>query len=82
MPQPYALGPSVMQASTDVTIPTSFPDTKWVKAADLMPGIASMVRRAYISIEGGPVLQVWEPGDDAVDPPSGAASPRCGGRCG
>ena len=32
-----------------------------------------MVRRAYISIEGGPILHVWEPGDDVVDPPSGAA---------
>jgi hypothetical protein len=38
-----------------------------------MPGVASMVRRAYISIEGGPILQVWEPGDDVIDPPSGAS---------
>ena len=32
-----------------------------------------MVRRAYISVEGGPILHVWEPGDDVVEPPSGAA---------
>jgi len=67
------VGPSVMQASNEVTIPTSFTDTKWVKSVDLLPGIASMVRRAYISVEGGPVLAVWEPGDDKVEPPSGAA---------
>jgi len=73
MPQAYTVAAGVMQASNEVTIPTTFTDAKWVKAVDLMPGVASMVRRAYISIEGGPILQVWEPGDDVVDPPSGAA---------
>lgn len=73
LPQPYTMGPGQMQGSADVTIPTTFPDERWIKAADLMPGIVSMVRRAYISIDGGPVLAVWAPGDDAVDPPSGAA---------
>ncbi|MFN7985198.1 MAG: hypothetical protein U0Q11_25440 [Vicinamibacterales bacterium] len=73
LPQPYTMGPGTMQASADFIVPTTFTDEKWVKAADLMPGIVSMVRRAYISIDGGPVLAVWEPGDDAVDPPSGAA---------
>ena len=69
----YTLAPGVMQASNEITIPTTFTDVKWVKAVDLMPGVTSMVRRAYISIEGGPILQVWEPGDDVVEPPSGAA---------
>ncbi|HUR33965.1 MAG TPA: hypothetical protein VM032_09245 [Vicinamibacterales bacterium] len=73
MPQPYTVGPGVMQASNEVSIPTGFTDAKWVKAVDLLPGVQSMVRRAYIGVEGGPILQVWEPGDDAVDPPSGAA---------
>lgn len=73
MPQPYTVGPGVMQASNEVTIPTTFTEEKWVKAVDLMPGVTSAVRRAYLSLEGGPVLAVWEPGDDAVDPPSGAA---------
>lgn len=73
MPQPYTLGPGVMQASNEVSIPTNFTDAKWVKAADLLPGVASAVRRAYISVDGGPMLQIWEPGDDAVEPPSGAA---------
>jgi hypothetical protein len=73
MPQAYTVAAGVMQASTELTIPTTFTEAKWVKAVDLLPGIASMVRRAYISIEGGPILQVWEPGDDVVDPPSGAS---------
>ena len=72
MAQPYVVGANVMQASNEVTIPTNFTEAKWVKAVDLMPGVASMVRRAYVSVDGGPVLSVWEPGDDAVDPPSGA----------
>ena len=69
----YTVGPNVMQASNEVMIPTNFTEAKWVKAVDVMPGVASMVRRAYVSVDGGPVLAVWEPGDDAVDPPSGAA---------
>jgi hypothetical protein len=73
MPQPFTLGPSMMQASNEVTIPTNFTEDKWVKAADLLPGVPSMVRRAYISVEGGPMLEIWEPGHDAVEPPSGAA---------
>ena len=73
MPQAYTVAAGVMQASTELTIPTTFTEAKWVKAVDLLPGVASMVRRAYISIEGGPILQVWEPGDDVVDPPSGAS---------
>jgi hypothetical protein len=73
MPAAYTVGPNVMQASNEVTIPTNFTETKWVKGADLLPGVGSMVRRAYISVEGGPMLAIWEPGGDIVDPPSGAA---------
>ena len=47
-------------------MPTNLTEAKWVKAADLLPGTPSMVRRASISVENGPVLAVWEPGDDAV----------------
>jgi hypothetical protein len=73
MPQPYTVPANTMQGSTDLTIPTNFTEAKWVKAVDLLPGIPSMVRRAYIGVDGGPMLAVWEPGDDAVTPPSGAA---------
>jgi len=47
-------------------------DTKWVKAADLMPGTASIVRDAIISIENGPVLALWEPGSETMATPSDA----------
>jgi hypothetical protein len=73
MDKPFTLGPSVMQDSTDVTLPTNFTDAKWAKAIDLLPGTPSMVRRATISVDGGPILAVWEPGDDATPAPGGTA---------
>jgi hypothetical protein len=73
MTQPFTLAANVMQGTNEVTIPTNFTEAKWVKGADLQPGATSMVRRAYISVEGGPLLAVWEPGHDVVEPPAGAA---------
>lgn len=73
MPDAFTLGPSVMQAANEVTLATNFSETKWVKAVDVLPGVPSMVRRAYVTVEGGPLLAMWEPGDDVTDPPSGAA---------
>ncbi|MGE0451285.1 MAG: hypothetical protein AB7Q29_17060 [Vicinamibacterales bacterium] len=73
MPEPFALGPGTMQASTEAVIPTGLTEEKWVKAADVLPGVPSMVRRAFVSLEGGPLLALWEPGDEAIAAPSGAA---------
>jgi hypothetical protein len=73
MPQAFTLAAHVMEASNEVTLPTKLTQDRWVKAADLMPGVVSMVRRAFISVDGGPLLAVWEPGSDAVEPPEGAA---------
>jgi len=55
----------------DFVLPTNLADTKWIKAADLMPGNASIVRDALISIENGPVLALWQPGDNATPAPNG-----------
>ncbi len=38
-----------------------------------MPGTASIVRDAVISIENGPVLALWQPGGDTMAAPSGVA---------
>ena len=72
LPKPFSLGPGVMQDSLDTTIPTNFTEVKWVRAVDLLPE-TSIVRRATISLDGGPVLAVWEPGDEAVAAPGGTA---------
>lgn len=73
MPKPYAVGVGAMQASTDVVIPTGLTEERWVRAADVLPGVPTMVRRAFVSVEGGPLLALWEPGDEAIPAPSGAA---------
>lgn len=73
MEKPETLPVGVMSGTADATIPTNFTEAKWVRAADLMPGNVSMVRQATISVEGGPVLAVWQPGDDPATAPSGTA---------
>jgi hypothetical protein len=72
MEKPYELGPGTMNQTADIILPTNFTEAKWVRAVDLMPGAPTMVRQATISVENGPVLAVWEPGDDAPAAPSGA----------
>jgi len=57
----------------EYSLPANITGTKWIKAVDLMPGTASIVRDAIISIENGPVLGLWEPGSDITPAPSGAA---------
>jgi hypothetical protein len=69
------LGPGKLEESADLSLPTNLAETKWVKAADLMPGNLSIVRDAVISIENGPVLALWEPGTDATPAPNGTALP-------
>lgn len=67
------LGPGKLEETRELSLPVNETDTKWVKAADLMPGNASIVRDAVISIENGPVLALWEPGSETIATPGGAA---------
>jgi hypothetical protein len=73
LPQPQTLPPGEMEKDADVVVPTSFTEAKWVKAVDLLPGTPSMVRRATIAVENGPVLAVWEPASDPIAAPGGTA---------
>src|SRR5262245_27333867 len=73
MPQPHSVPASTMEDKYSFTLPTGLTETRWVKAADLLPGTPSMVRRAVIGVEGGGILAVWEPGDDTAAAPGGAA---------
>ena len=73
MDSEHTLPPGKLEDSADLSLPVSMTETKWVKVADLMPGNASIVRDAVISIENGPVLALWEPADDAIVVPSGNA---------
>jgi hypothetical protein len=69
----HTVAPSAMEEVCDFSLPANVTDTKWIKAADLMPGTASIVRDTVISIENGPVLALWQPGGDTTPAPSGAA---------
>src|SRR6202521_4923316 len=69
----HMLAPGTIEETSEFSLPANVADAKWLKAADLMPGTASIVRDAVISIENGPVLALWEPGSDTTAAPSGAA---------
>ena len=69
----YTLPAGTSEEFRDLTLPTGLMTEKWVKAVDLLPGTPAMVRDAVISVEEGPLLAPWVPGDDVVPAPSGAA---------
>jgi len=69
----HTVAASAIEEVRDFLLPTNLTATKWVKAADLMPGTASIVRDAVISIDNGPVLALWQPGTDTTAAPSGTA---------
>jgi hypothetical protein len=73
LPQPQTLPAGEMEKDAEVIVPTPFTEAKWVKAVDLLPGTPSMVRRATIAVENGPVLAVWEPASDPIAAPGGTA---------
>ncbi len=68
----HTVAPAAVEEVRDFVLPTNLTGTKWIKAADLMPGNAAIVRDAIISIENGPLLALWQPGNDATPVPDGA----------
>ena len=73
MPSAHTVAAGEAEQTVDVSIPSGISETKWVKAADLLPQAAVMVRDAVISVDNGPILALWEPGNTPVAAPSGAA---------
>jgi len=69
----HTVAPSAIEEVREFSLPSNLAETKWIKAADLMPGTASIVRDAVISVENGPVLALWQPGGDTMAAPSGEA---------
>jgi len=61
-----------------IDVPTGLTEARWVKAADLLPGTPTLVRDAIISVENGPVLALWQPGNDPVAAPSSLTATRFG----
>jgi hypothetical protein len=69
----HNLPAGTQEEDKDFTLATGLTEEKWVKAVDLEPGDASMVRDAVVSLENGPVLATWVPGYDATAAPNGTA---------
>jgi hypothetical protein len=73
MDSEHTVAANTVDETCDFSLATGLTEEKWVKAVDLMPGTATVVRDAVISIENGAVLALWEPGNDTIATPSGAA---------
>ena len=73
MPSEHVVTPGTIEETSEFSLVPNVTSTKWVRAADLMPGTPSVVRDAIISIEQGPVLGLWEPGSEAISAPMDAA---------
>lgn len=71
--QEHALPAGKMEDVISVSLSSGLKETKWIRAADLLPGTPSIVRRATIQVDNGPILALWQPGDDPVEAPSGTA---------
>jgi hypothetical protein len=71
MDSEHTVAPGTIEQTADLSLPANLTETRWVKAVDLMPGNASIVRDAVISIENGPVLALWQPGTDTIAAPNG-----------
>ena len=69
----HTVAPGTIEDIFECSLPVNLTGPKWARAADLMPGAASIVRDAVISIENGPVLALWQPGSDTTAAPTGAA---------
>jgi hypothetical protein len=56
-----------MEETRELTIPTGTTGPRWVRAGDLLPGNAAIVRGATISVKGAPdrVLTRLLPGQDS-----------------
>ncbi|MGE3507618.1 MAG: hypothetical protein AB7N65_01875 [Vicinamibacterales bacterium] len=69
----HVVPPGTLEDQVEFTLPTGLATSRWVRAVDLLPGDASMVRRATISSGDSPPLALWQPGEEVVSTPGGTA---------
>jgi hypothetical protein len=73
MPAVHIVAAGVSDEICEFSLATGLTESRWVRATDLVPGTPSVVRDAVISLENGPVLGLWQPGDEAIEAKGGAA---------
>jgi hypothetical protein len=79
LPSEFTLAADVSEQTHEFTLPTGTKEARWVRAVDLLPGTAAVVRSATIVVrsdappDSGPegtaperVLAMWVPGDEPV----------------
>jgi len=73
MEREHTVAAETEEETAEVTLATGLHQTRWVKAASLLPGTPSIVRDATIAIDHGPILAVWVPSEEPDAAPSGTA---------
>ncbi len=71
MTKPHELPVGMQEDQVDVTLPSGITEEKWVKAIDILPSDASLVRDVEVGVQNGPILGLWVPGHDAIAAPNG-----------
>ncbi|MGE0394588.1 MAG: hypothetical protein AB7P67_13565 [Vicinamibacterales bacterium] len=67
------LAPGQPGARTRVAVATGLTGDLWVRAVDVLPSDPALLRAARVSVDGGPVLGTWFPGESPGEPPAGTA---------
>jgi hypothetical protein len=83
LPNAFTIAADAREQTIEFAVPTGLTERRWVRAADLMPGNAAMVRAATISVRSSAaaspgtnserVLALWLPGDEVFPLDQGTA---------
>ena len=68
-----ALAPGMIEQKKEFSVATGFTRDTWVRGADALPSERWMVRSVTVTVEGGPLLAAWVPGEAMAPAPSGTA---------
>jgi len=75
MPSTFTLGPDTMEATHDVLLQNAPASNRWIRAVDIAPGTAAVVRDLTIytkSAEAEKTVAFWLPGDEPSVAPANA----------
>jgi hypothetical protein len=73
MPASHTIPETVREERSEFQLDPHISSPRLLRGIDLQPGTPSIVRDATVSIPGGAVLAVWEPGEPVAMAPRGAA---------
>lgn len=68
-----ALAAGTIEQRKEFRVATGFTADRWVSGVDVLPSDRSMVRAVTVTVDGGPLLAAWVPGEPMTPTPSGTA---------